>query len=614
MCGINGFNFKDEILIQRMNQVISHRGPDDAGFFVDSGVSLGHQRLSIIDLSERGRQPMKSQDGNFIIVFNGEIYNFAEIRRNLENKYKFDSATDTEVVLNAYREYGSKCLEMFNGIFAFAIWDNQKKELFLARDRIGVKPLYYYHNPKKFVFSSEIKAILEAGVSREICPRAFNLYFRMLYTPGPYTMFKGVRKLMPGHYAILRGNNLTIKKYWEVEDFEDLKSRGEAVLKIRELIKDSVKIQLVSDRPVGVFLSGGIDSTAILGLTREIAPQITKTYSVGFNVSAQAERYNADFELARETARYYHTDHHELMVSGRDVLENIEKIVWHMDEPVANATMIPMYLLAREAKKDVAVVLGGDGGDELFGGYPRYYLSYLVSNYQKLPTPLKSFLEGVMLFCGKEKVVEKFRSEAGADRFLSFHAQKDKILSKVLKENVFKESLVLDFFDDYFNDQPRDFEKCFMNIDRQSWLVDESLLRTDKMTMASGLEGRVPILDHRLVELANKIPTKWKMGTGAQGKQIWVDAVKSYLPPHILKEKKRGWFSPTSKWLRTDLRDFAYDTINQLDDSLFKRDEILKILACHLETDPKTHRYNLNIIWALINWQVWYNRFIKNRY
>ncbi|MEA3272264.1 MAG: asparagine synthase (glutamine-hydrolyzing) [Patescibacteria group bacterium] len=619
MCGINGFNFKDENLVQRMNQVISHRGSDDAGFFIDDGISLGHQRLSIIDLTKRGHQPMKSQDNNLTIVFNGEIYNFKEIRKELEKKYQFVSGTDTEVVLNSYREFGADCLKFFNGIFSFAIWDRQKKELFLARDRMGVKPLYYWWDGKKFVFSSEIKAILESGVAREICPRAFSLYFRMLYTPAPYTMFKGVKKLMPGHYAVLTCRTpsvLQVKKYWEVSDFENLKDRREAVSKIRSLMKDSISDQLMSDRPVGVYLSGGIDSTAVLGMTREIAPQVTKTYSVGFDVDAQAERYNADFELARKTAKFYGTEHHELMVSGRDVLFNIEKIIWHMDEPVANATVAPMYLLSREAKKEVAVVLGGDGGDELFGGYPRHYFSYLISNFQKLPRPLKSFLEGVMALCGKDRMIEKFRTEAGAERFLSFHAQKDEILSRVLRAGIFNKELAYDFFADNFcmdsrlrgNDNDvEDFEKHFMDVDRQSWLVDESLIRTDKMTMAHALEQRVPILDYRLVELANKIPTKWKIGSSSQGKKIWVDAVRSYLPPHILQEKKRGWFSPTAKWLRTDLRDFAYDTISQLDDSIFEREEVRRVLDNHISG----REYNLNIIWALITWQVWYNRFIK---
>ncbi|NQU83609.1 MAG: asparagine synthase (glutamine-hydrolyzing) [Parcubacteria group bacterium] len=617
MCGINGFNFKDENLIRRMNQVISHRGPDDAGFFVDEGVSLGHQRLSIIDLTERGHQPMFSSDKNLAIIFNGEIYNFREIRKELEGKYSFVSGTDTEVVLNSYKEFGPDCLQFLNGIFSFAIWDKAKGELFLARDRMGVKPLYYHFDSKKFVFSSEIKAILESGVPREICPRAFNLYFKMLYVPAPYTMFKGIKKLLPGHYAILRENKLEIKKYWEVNDFENLKDRGAAVQKIRSGIKDSVKKQLMSDRPVGVFLSGGIDSTAILGITREINPNITKTYSVGFDVDVEAERYNADFYLARKTAKYYHTDHHELMVSGRDVLENIEKIIWHMDEPVANPTIVPMYLLSRMAKKEVAVVLGGDGGDELFGGYPRYYLSHLISKYQKLHPTLRLFLEGGMTLFGKDKMVEKLRTEPGTDRFLSFHAQKNKILSRVLRPNAFKEHSIEDFVDSSFFRSPNfsdDFEKHFMDADRQSWLADESLIRTDKMTMAHGLEERVPILDHRLVELANKIPTKWKldMRSQNQGKKIWVDAVKEYIPEHILNEKKRGWFSPMSKWLRGDLRDFAYETIGQLDENLFNRTEAIKILDEHVynqKHDPA--KYNLNIIWALITWQVWYNKFMK---
>lgn len=616
MCGINGFNFKDETLIQKMNQAVAHRGPDDAGFFVSNNVSLGHQRLSIIDLSSKGHQPMISEDGRFTIVFNGEIYNYKEIREKLAEKYNFKSETDTEVILNAYREYGVNCLNEFNGIFAFAVWDEEKKDLFIARDRLGVKPLYYWQDGDKFVFSSEIKAILEAGAPREIDFESLNLYFRVLYVPAPLTMFKNIFKLLPAHYGIFKWKKFSaqggsafggeIKKYWEITDFTDLKDKKEAVSKIREITKDAVKKQLVSDRTVGVFLSGGIDSTAMLGITREIAPDITKTYSVGFNVDVEAERYNVDFELARKTAEFYKTDHRELNVSGRDVLDNIEKIIWHMDEPVANATVVPMYLLSKMAKQDVAVVLGGDGGDELFGGYQRYYYSAVISKYQKLP----SFLRFIL---GKLIRISKLSIPAGVLRFLSFHAQKDEILSRVLNPNIFKKDTARNFFDKFFEEDfcargasVSDGEKHFMDADRRSWLVDESLLRADKMTMANGLEQRVPILDYRLVELANKIPTKWKLGGKERGKEIWIEAMKEYLPEFILKEKKRGWFSPMSKWLRGDLKDFARQTLNELPEDIFNRAECLNILENHINSSE----YNLNIIWALIVWQIWYKKFI----
>jgi asparagine synthase (glutamine-hydrolysing) len=624
MCGITGFNFKDENLIQKMNQVVAHRGPDDAGFFVSDGISLGHQRLSIIDLSPKGHQPMISEDGKFTIVFNGEIYNFKEIREKLAGKYNFNSDSDTEVILNAYREYGANCLNEFNGIFAFAIWDEDKKELFIARDRMGIKPFYYWQNGNNFIFSSEIKAILEAGAPREIDMEALNLYFRMLYVPAPLTMFKNIFKLLPAHYGIFKWEKLSaqggsafggeIKKYWEVTDFTDLKNKKEAISKIREITKDAVKKQLISDRPVGVFLSGGIDSTAMLGITREIAPEITKTYSVGFDVHVESERYNADFELARKTAEFYKTDHHELKVSGKDVLENIEKIIWHMDEPVANATVVPMYLLSKMAKKDVAVVLGGDGGDELFGGYQRYYFSRVITRYQKLPLFLRRLIEIGIKISNFKFQISKLNMPPTAERFLAFHEQKSEILARVLRPEVFKKDASRNFFGKFFKENlkseivNRQFEKCFMDADRRSWLVDESLLRTDKMTMAQGLEERVPILDYRLVELANKIPTKWKLNGKERGKKIWIEAMKEYLPEFILNEKKRGWFSPMAKWLRGDLKDFAYATLNELPENIFNRAECLKILENHINASE----YNLNVIWALIVWQVWYKTFIKN--
>lgn len=629
MCGINGFNFKDESLICKMNQSLSHRGPDDSGIFFDKEISLGHQRLSIIDLSKKGHQPMQSEDGKFTIVFNGEIYNFLEIKEKLKIKYNFISNTDTEVVLYAYREYGPDCLKLFNGIFAFAIWDKEKKALFLARDRNGIKPLYYYNKEGRFVFSSEIKAILEHNVIKKgmegVCPLALNLYLKMLYVPAPLTMFKGIKKLLPGHFAYFRNNNLEIRKYWDIEDYDNFKYKKNTEIEIKRIIKDAVRKQLISDRPVGIFLSGGIDSTSILGLVREINPSIAKTYSVGFDVDIQTERYNADLNLARKTAEYYGTDHHEIKVSGRDVLENIEDIVWHMDEPVANSTMIAQYLLAKEAKKEVAVVLGGDGGDELFGGYSRYYLSNLVSFYQNLPNFLRNLVEKILIMFKKDKIVEKLVKKPGVERFLAFHSQKDRVLSRILNPNIFRESSVADFFsENYFNFNNldifsysrhlRDFEKYFMNVDRSSWLVDESLLRTDKMTMAHGLEQRVPILDHRLVEIANKIPTKWKINlfSRERGKDIWISAIKKYLPEFILEEKKRGWFSPMSKWLRTDLANFARARVNELDENIFNKKEIKEMLESHINSkkhDPE--KYNLNILWALITWQIWYNKFMK---
>ena len=607
MCGINGFNFKDKELIEKMNKKIQHRGPDDEGFYLGDNISLGHRRLSIIYLSEKGRQPIFNEDKSLCIIFNGEIYNFQELKKDLENKgHKFYSKTDSEVILHLYEEYKEKCLKFLNGIFAFAIWDIKNKELFLGRDRIGVKPLYYYWNPStgsgssKFVFSSEIKAILEHDIKREVNLESLNHYFRLMYVPAPLTMFKNIYKLPQGHWLKIRvglardGSNfhkLEIQKYWDVKDFEDIKSKEEIIEQIQKLMKQSVKGQLISDRPVGMFLSGGIDSTSVLGIVREFKKDKIKTFSAGFAIDDPQRKFNIDLDLARETSKIYQTEHKELLVSSKDVLNNLEKVIYHMDEPVAEPTQIATFLLSELAKKHIAVVLGGDGGDELFGGYKRYYYSYIFSKYRitNLFSFLKSSLHTKFMFQEKDEV--------------------GKILNRDINKNITKKFFKENYFKEYSS---IDFEKLFMLTDLKTWLADESLMRTDKMTMAFGLEQRVPVLDHHLVELAYKVPSKYKMGNSDQGKEIFIEAMKNYLPEHILaSDKKKVWLTPMSEWLRNDLKDFAKSILNsgycsKTKDYLdFKR--IDKMFIDHVEK----RKYNLNLIWALIVFQVWYKNMME---
>lgn len=619
MCAINGFNFRNKDLILEMNRLTSHRGPDGSGFFADEEISLGHNRLAIIDLSDKASQPMWDEKRELAVVFNGEIYNFKELRRDLEKKYRFKSNSDTEVILYAYKEYGLECLNKFNGIFAFAIWDAAKKELILARDRMGIKPLYYYHDNKKFIFSSEIKAILTHDIPRQVDYDAFNLYFHVLYVPEPYTMFANIKKLPAASFLKLRGSDLTIKKYWEVDDFSNVVSKNEAVEKISELFKDAVKKQLISDRPVGIFLSGGLDSTAVLGAAREASGERPKTFSVGFDVKESFDKFNADFLLARETAKFYKTDHHELFISPKDFIENIDKLVWHLDEPNFNPTAGAIFLLSKMAKEKVAVVLGGDGGDELFGGYPRYYFSRLISYFQGLPQLGRIIVKSGLGILGKKDLLAKLGQKSGAEKILTFLSQKQDLLCSAINNDFVGLEPVIGYFNErYFNVGRfgKDFEKYFMNMDRQSWLVDESLARTDKMTMAWGLEQRVPILDYRLVELANKIPTSWKISilrnkpSDFKGKDIWRAAIGKYLFPHIVSQRKRGWFTPMAKWIRADLRGFVSEILspNSLNSDLFNAEEIGKIWKDHLSGK----RYNLNLIWAIVMWQLWYNKFIKS--
>src|SRR3989344_4714244 len=349
MCGINGFTFRDEDLILQMNRVTAHRGPDGTDIILDEHISLGHNRLSIIDLSPDAAQPMKNAAGTNVIVFNGEIYNYRELREELKSSYSFRTASDTEVILAAYERWGGDCIRRFNGIFAFAIWDSKREELFLARDHAGVKPLYYFWDGIRFIFSSEIKAILCHDIPRRVDRQAANLYFHVLYVPAPYTMLEGIQKVLPAHFLRLKNGQLEDKEYWRVGDFQNIESREDARTRIRELFDDSVKHQLISDRPIGVFLSGGMDSTAVLGAAQKEAGHAMKTYTVGFDVAQSREKFNADMMLARTTAEHYRTDHHEIMISARDIRDNLEAVAWHLDEPNFNPTAVAMFLLAREA-------------------------------------------------------------------------------------------------------------------------------------------------------------------------------------------------------------------------------------------------------------------------
>ncbi len=618
MCGINGFNFHQPDLIKRMNEKIKYRGPDQQGVYCNEDFSLGHVRLSIIDLSERAKQPLFNEDKSLVLIFNGEIYNFQELREKLIKKgHTFFSQSDAEVILHLYEDYGQKCLGLLNGMFAFALWDIKKKELFLARDRMGIKPLYYYFSPgrkSKFIFSSEIKAILEYPVKREIDLEAFNHYFRLHYVPHPLTIFKNIYKLPPASFLLFKDNQIRIEQYWRIDDLQDIDSEQEIIEQIRHLLKDSVKRQLISDRPVGIFLSGGIDSTSILGLVNQLGHKQIKTFSVGFDL--EPEKFNVDFELAKKISRDYQTDHRQLIVSGQDILQNIEKVIYHLDEPIANATQVATFLLSKFAKQEAAVVLGGDGGDELFGGYPRYLYSQWASRWQKLPGFLReNILTNFLLDCSgkylkKDNLRSKLSLPAGIERYLLFMSQKDDILGEVLNTDYWQKDLTKNFYQEkYFQSYPKDdFEKYFMLVDLSTWLVDESLMRTDKMTMAFGLEERVPILDYRLAELSAKIPTKYKVGK--EGKYIFRKAMGDYLPDYVLSAQKRGWFSPTAKWLRTDLKDFAYDVLSenycQETKDYFNFKNIRKILDNHINKE----KYNLTCLWILITFQVWAKQYL----
>ncbi len=606
MCAINGFNFRNREVLLKMNTATTHRGPDGTGIFSNKDVSLGHNRLSIIDPSHLADQPMVSDGGRFVITFNGEIYNYKVLRKELVGNYQFKTNSDTEVILAAYKQWGSECVNKLNGMFAFAIWDTSKKELFFARDHVGIKPFYYFWDGKRFIFSSEIKAILEHDVPRRINKEAFSHYFRILYVPEPLTMFAGIYKLPPAHFGFLRGGSLSLCKYWSISSGKEKSDHNKKELKeiVEEKICSSVKKQLISDKPVGVYLSGGIDSSVILDAVLRTHNSID-TFSVGFDVAKEkgGEKYNMDLSLAKKTAQHYGTRHHEFMVSTDNLPSLFEKVMWHTDDLVSNPTAIPMMMLADFAKKDVDVVLGGDGGDELFGGYERYRLSLAATYYQKLP----SFVRKLASASPRAK---KLNVLPGIDRFVLFMFQKDNILSRVLSDELVNDKSSHFFNSHYEMDKKKgSFEEAFMDIDRQSWLVDESLNLSDRMSMSAGLEQRVPLLDKELVEFSASIPLRYKLSL-FDTKIILKESFRGKIPDFLLNQPKRGWFSPGAKWLRyPHVYSFAKEVLSHgyYPDTapLFKWEEIRKILESH----KNKKEYNLTVLWALISFQIWAKKF-----
>lgn len=599
MCAINGFTWKDRALAERMNAVTAHRGPDATDCLVEEGISFGHNRLAIIDLSARSAQPMTDASGRYTLVFNGQIYNFQELKKEL-SEYNFRSEGDTEVILAAYIRWGKGAIKRLNGMFALAIWDREEKELFLARDHAGIKPLYYARTEQGLIFSSEIKGLLEHNLPRRLNRESFTRYLQLLYPPGPATMFQGIQKLPAGSWGVYREGNLKIEKYWDVHNgaaIENLTS-AEWHKRIEKQVDASVALQLVSDRPLGIYLSGGIDSSVVLDAVSRVRSGVD-TFSVGFDLGPdeQSERFNADFDLARRTAKQYGTNHHEIRLSVEDAVELFERAVWHLDQPISNATILPMYKLARFTKERATVVLGGDGGDELFGGYERYRLSRAASLYQKYAP---GFLRSIISAHPK---LAKLNTPPGAERIALFMSEKKGAVRRLLSPGV-ELCSVEDVFEPQLT-RTGAFEDAFMEVDRKTWLVDESLAMSDTMSMSAGVETRPPLLDKDMIELSARMPLSEKVNLSST-KIALKEAFRNRLPSYLFNEPKRGWFSPGAKWLRKEpFKSYAREVLSESyyapTASLFNWPEISRMLEEHVEGKV----YHLNQLWAVLTFQVW---------
>jgi len=560
MCGIVGFNFEDRELLLRMMETVRHRGPDQRRGVLIKGFSLGHQRLSIIDLSERGKQPMCNEEGDKWVVFNGEIYNFREIREDLEDKgHRFKSNTDTEVIVHAYEEYGYDCVNHFNGMFAFAIWDDGK--VFLARDPVGIKPLYYYFEEGRFIFASEIKAILEVDIKARVDYDGIDKLLSYRVIPGEQTLFSNIKKLLPGHYLVYENGQVQTNQYYTLNI--NVNNWNEDILadKFRELFRKSVERRLIADVPVGAFLSGGLDSSCVVGMMSRLKKEV-KTFTAGFNEEHDEIHY------AKKVAEHFGTDHHEVYIEYEDMTKKFDDIVYHMDEPIADPAVFPVYFVSKLAKEKVKVALFGEGADELFAGYSKYQI--LNSKF----SPLNKYL------------------------------QTDRMFTKDKQEVFFQGSDVDFIMKDYFKDN-WNLNNALL-FDYKEILPNFQLMKVDKMTMMNSIEGRVPFLDKELVDFGFSIPTELKLNNNV-GKYIVRKAMKDIVPKDILWGEKRVFFTPLKKWFDKGLREFAVERL--MGSELFDNRNLLKLINKE-RTSLRRYKYS-NQLWGLLMVESWFRQFFK---
>ncbi len=605
-----------------MTDTLTHRGPDDRGTFEEPGVGLGHRRLSIIDLSPAGRQPMANEDGSLLIVYNGEIYNFKELRKGLEERgHVFISHTDTEVILHLYEEKKEKCLADLRGMFAFAIWDRRLRRLFLARDRAGQKPLVYAEHEGGLLFASELKALLEVpGLSREVDDTSIHHYLTYQYVPSPRTIFRSIRKLPPAHYLFWSGGGITVSKYWDLRYLP--KHRLGSFQAYRErflaIFNEAVRLRLVSDVPLGAFLSGGVDSSAVVAAMSLQGASPVRTFSIGFS-----ERDYDEVRYARQVAERYGTEHHEMVVEPR-ALDILPRLVDAYNEPFADSSAVPTYYVSRMTRDHVTVALSGDGGDEALAGYRRYSVDRFLAWYLHLPAFLREGVIRTMVerlprtrrprgFIGQLKrfvsSVDPVR-ERQYVRYLCFFSEEQKkdLYTPEFSAAMSGEDSVGLVEELYRLADGRDFLDRTLFVDTHSYLPDDILVKVDIAGMSNSLETRSPFLDHHLMEFAAACPVRLKL-RGWKGKYLLKEAVKDLLPPAIVRRRKMGFGMPVAEWFRGDLREIARDVLldrRALARGYFSRDGVTRLFEEHLDL-RRDHGYRL---WSLLFLERWFRRFV----
>lgn len=619
MCGIAGVLGTDEKPatmqdLRAMCTAIIHRGPDDEGFYLNGKVGLGMRRLSIIDLST-GHQPVRNEDGTIWVVFNGEIYNFRELRQDLEARgHTFYTATDTEVIVHLYEEYGDDFVSRLRGMFGFAIWDDKRKKLLLARDQVGVKPLFYGTVNGRFVFASELKSILQLpDVKKDLNWSAVNHLFAFLSTSATESIIEGIHKLEPGYMVVaMPGRPAQVSRYWDV-NFEADYSKPESyyVDGLRGLLEESVRLCMISDVPLGAFLSGGVDSSAVVATMARLSPNPVKTFSIGF----PEKEYN-ELEHAKQVSDMYGTEHHELVLEP-DILSIIEDMTWHLDEPFGDSSAIPTYMVSKLASQHVKVVLSGDGGDELFAGYDKYLVEGKERNRNRYIPALGRTLLGkignLMPYGMKGRNFLRHNALNGVERYIDAQTmfgrdQQQKLLTKEISEQALKTELWREIAAGLTKPDLH-WLSSIQYLDFKNYLPLDILTKVDRMSMAHSIEARVPLLDHKLVEFAATIPPELKIRNG-RTKDIFKRALHGVVPENLLNRRKQGFGVPLAKWFRGQLTDFVRDLLlseTSRSRGIFNMDYIERILAMH----DKGRDLDLHI-WTLISFELWCRTFLDN--
>ncbi len=625
MCGITGIIYRDRErpvqpeILQRMCDTLAHRGPDDAGWFVDRHVGLGMRRLSVIDPST-GHQPMASDDGQIQLVFNGEMYNYREVRHDLVGRgYVFTTQSDTETVLRAYEAYGEACIDQFNGMFALAIWDGHRQQLLLVRDRLGIKPLYYTVNAHGLMFGSEPKAILAyPEMSRAINIEALDCYLTLEYIPTPLSIFEGVQKLRPGHILRWRDGQVSDWAYWQLQPQPLKGSPPELAEQLVDLLRDAVRIRLMSDVPLGAFLSGGIDSSAIVGFMSEIMAQPVQTFSIGFDDPSYNELHHA-----RAAAEHFGAEHHEMQVQPH-IVDLVETLIQYLDEPLADVSIFPTYLVSQLARQTVTVALSGDGGDELFAGYDWYVASVLAQYYDRLPLRVRGhwlpyWLDRIPPTTQKKGLInacKRFVEGACLPAELE-HYRWNIFLTEVDKQQLYSPALAASLSPmrayTHLTSHLQAAGPCDalwrrQHADIRTFLLDDILVKVDRMSMANSLEVRTPFLDHRLVAFAAGLPRHQRL-RGWQTKYLLKRSLAGTLPHHIRHRRKEGFSIPMKNWLRQALHPLLQEVLSPgrlKHEGLFHVPYVEQLKAEHHQ-GVANHSHRL---WSLMMFEIWRDTYL----